>query len=149
MILSTTGRIYVALSNIYDVQQNEIFIQPPVYCKLTRYSRYNATPIRPAVIRDFNVVVNAQGLANGVTLQLSALPTFDALYGLTITASDALGHSFTNNQPIMLTKQGQVNEKLPPARRTLYLVLDYNMQTPVAQVRNNALYHFLISVQIN
>ncbi|CAF4504566.1 unnamed protein product [Rotaria sp. Silwood2] len=140
--LTTTGTIYVALSNIYDVQQNSIFIQPLVYCKFIRYSRYNPTSTQPAVTRDFDVVVNAEGLNNGITLTLSALPVVEARYGLTITATDAQGYSFVDNKPIMLTQKGQVNENLPPVRKTLYPILDSNMQAPAAQVRNNALYHF-------
>ncbi|CAF4540051.1 unnamed protein product [Rotaria sp. Silwood2] len=140
--LTTTGTIYVALSNIYDVQQNSIFIQPSVYCKFIRYSRYNPTSTQPAVTRDFDVVVNAEGLNNGITLTLSALPVVEARYGLTITATDAQGYSFVDNKPIMLTQKGQVNENLPPVRKTLYPILDSNMQAPAAQVRNNALYHF-------
>jgi len=42
----------------------------------------------------------------------------------------------------MLTQRGRVNENLPLVQRTLYLVLDYNMQAPAAQVQNTALFHF-------
>jgi hypothetical protein len=144
---TTTGGVYIALSNILDVQLNPIYIQLPVYCKFTRYSHYNPTSTLPPVRCDFDVVVNVEVLNKGIALILSTLPEIDARYGLTVKGTDAQGYSFLDNKLIMLNQKGQVNENLPPVRRTLYQVLDSNMQAPAAQVRNNALYYiFLISV---
>ncbi len=44
MIFSTsTGQIYLRVSNEADDQQHQIVIQPPIYCTLKRFSRYTPT----------------------------------------------------------------------------------------------------------
>jgi hypothetical protein len=142
MTSTATGRIYISLSNIYDAQHHPLLITPPIYCKVTRFSRINNTPTQPFIRREFDVVIDMYGLQNGIILSLSSLPEYDPRYGLMIKGQDAQGFSFICKRSIMLTQCGQINGNLPTDQKTFYMILDSNLRTPTDEVQNNALYHF-------
>ena len=135
--LPTAGRIHLQLVNNNDLHNPQVVLTPPAYCKLRRFNWVNS-PVNQQLSREFDVVVNEQGLQTG----LSSLPECGSRYRLSIKLENALGYKFMCRRPIMLTNRGQVNNALPAEQNTFILIRHSNTQSPTKDFRITSLYQF-------